>query len=215
MFVKRMTDEQEAALYSTAAQVRDMLDVTGLPWCLSHGSLLGAWRHHGIIPWDDDLDFWFPRDHTRILEYEVKKRGWSYARLSPFLAKIWDDRQAIHQSYPNHPWKWPFCDITLYDVISQNTVLIEWGRHTRFAPFHRDKLLPTQLCPFGPLILPVPNCPEIFLGAIYPEWNTRPTSSDRSHIYGRMYDEPSERIPIKELVMKFPLFNVGLAIPLI
>jgi lipopolysaccharide cholinephosphotransferase len=64
-----MRENQQAALeiMKSVAQLCRELD---LRYYLAYGSLIGAIRHEGFIPWDDDLDIWMPRaDYRKLIAY--------------------------------------------------------------------------------------------------------------------------------------------------
>lgn len=48
--------------------VTDICDANGIQWWLSSGTLLGAARHQGFIPWDDDLDIVLLKHDCKRLE---------------------------------------------------------------------------------------------------------------------------------------------------
>ena len=69
-----MENTQEVIKQIWAAE-QEILDVIhevctshGLRYTLAYGTLIGAVRHNGFIPWDDDIDLMMPReDYERLL----------------------------------------------------------------------------------------------------------------------------------------------------
>ena len=61
-----------------------------LRYCLLCGTLLGAVRHHGFIPWDDDIDIVMPREDYDRLKETVRKEA-----VSPWISFI------DYQSFPD------------------------------------------------------------------------------------------------------------------
>lgn len=49
--------------------LRSVCQANGLRYSLTGGSLIGAVRHQGFIPWDDDIDIMMPRpDYDRLVQ---------------------------------------------------------------------------------------------------------------------------------------------------
>ncbi|MBR1666848.1 MAG: LicD family protein [Bacteroidaceae bacterium] len=77
--MKEMTtaEIQEVSL-DILRDVHDFCIKNNIKYTLQGGTLLGAVRHKGFIPWDDDIDIAMPRpDYDRFLETYKSRKGYT------------------------------------------------------------------------------------------------------------------------------------------
>ena len=56
--------------------IRDICDRHGIDYWLDGGTCLGAVRHSGFIPWDDDIDFAMRKEDSKCFTEILKKNCW-------------------------------------------------------------------------------------------------------------------------------------------
>ena len=61
-------DELKKIELSIMKKVHQFCEENGIWYVLSYGTLIGAIRHSGFIPWDDDIDIGMLRSDLTILE---------------------------------------------------------------------------------------------------------------------------------------------------
>ncbi len=99
--------EYKAILLQTMKDFIRLCDQQHLTYTVFAGTLLGAVRHHGLIPWDDDIDVAMPRpdyeklmslrDHLPLPSYELldfHTPGYHlpFAKFAHTGSTIWEER---------------------------------------------------------------------------------------------------------------------------
>ena len=87
--LKKLNDwENRKCQLNILNQLKEICEANGLRYYLAYGTLLGAVRHKGYIPWDDDMDVFMPIDDMLKLE-KLLKNDSRFRLLSQFNTEIY------------------------------------------------------------------------------------------------------------------------------
>ncbi len=80
------TEETKSVELGILSDIADFCDSHGLKYYLAYGTLIGAVRHKGFIPWDDDIDIQMPRDdYNKLIKiFNEENEGKHLKLISPY-----------------------------------------------------------------------------------------------------------------------------------
>lgn len=76
--------EVQKIIWNIMKNTKKYLDENNIEYFMLGGTLLGAVRHKGFIPWDDDIDIGIPRDQYEEFINEIQKYLPEYLTLYTF-----------------------------------------------------------------------------------------------------------------------------------
>jgi lipopolysaccharide cholinephosphotransferase len=153
------------ALYQLLKDVHDAMDICQVPYWIEAGTLLGAIRHGGFIPWDDDID----------IQVEALSQNDLVEKVLPLLAHIGYKIDAFpdeggfkifmtsSQFHKEESETFPACDI-LFAREKQKGALSIWGSN---KVMYLKNIYPLRIYGFGPLRVWGPGSPLSYLDHCY------------------------------------------------
>jgi len=183
-FERQMTPAEQSSVLNALARLVSVCDELGMVYMLYGGALLGSYRHHDMVPWDDDADFlvgWTDRRrlHAALADLEPDYVTVEYGER----LKFWLSTGSLRHQTAWVSWQWPYVDISFYE---ENATHI-WDAGPEFRDYYvysKSMVFPTHLRPFAGLWLPAPRDTLAFLVAMY---------SGKRHCSTAFYSHKSEQ----------------------
>jgi len=149
-----------AWVYHLARSITEVFERHGIHYSIEGGTAIGALRHHGLIPWDDDLDIGvLEEDEDKLLGpvSEDLKQNYSITWTKDYSADykffgISDQNSAVLDYMKEENYRYPFADIFIY-VYNQTQNKFRyrniWGKWIKAGIRSMDLSGGTKLVPFG------------------------------------------------------------------
>lgn len=180
-FERRPGDENHLGVAKVALrEIVETLNEANILWWVDCGTLLGAYRYGGIIPWDHDIDI-----AILLPDFENARRAFNRLDSNKYMVQDWSGRE-----FPKTFFKiyiretGDMIDIYFYDIdarkqlcsyifsMDQSIFFFDWWktRERRFTvPVAFEHLFPLKKAHFDGIDVFVPSHPTHFLQRYYGE----------------------------------------------
>ncbi|XP_064646015.1 uncharacterized protein LOC135499273 [Lineus longissimus] len=214
-FKPLMTAEETKQYMELFEVFHNVTEESNISYFIDSGTLIGAFRHGGFIPWDDDIDVQIHENDTDKLISALKSQAPKYEHYVWTSEDEGESENVVNMKFfpadgkiinskrfpAGCKWKWPFMDIFFYKMNSKWISLST----SRIYAYPKEVFFPHDLVRFENLLVYAPRLPEVIFNLEYnlsecisPRYNHR--EEDHFPV------EQDKKVPCKELE-RLPLFN--------
>ncbi len=215
-------------LIQTFVSLMESANVTSVMY---FGTLLGSYRMHNLLPWDDDVDLMIKYDdickavnavkasseHRAFTNYNPYQHPKPYHRVDfeeVDCEELWPDNVfhnfkffGINSTQTSSKWSWPYIDVYLYG--ENETHVWPLDRKIESYPHMyvaRRRFYPLTKRPFGPLWLPSPRDVQFCLTTLYGDFERTCVGNYWNHREERK-GRGGGRIKCEDLRSHYPYVN--------
>ena len=160
LVVSKKNDRTLKLIFEKFVRTAESENVT---YFMFYGTLLGAFRYRGRIPWDDDIDVLVP---SRLQDKILTRFN---ERLQPefVIIETGDETRSLKMFSPSHSvamwdktWRWPFLDIAFYE--ENETHIWDTFRADSHRKYSKSDVFPLSRLVFEGTVAYAPhNVPDI------------------------------------------------------
>ena len=177
------------------------METYNITYSIDGGSLLGIYRHHGPIPWDDDFDVIVNIDQKDMVHKALETLKDDYiVNKWPGKEGRWKlySKEDSRQTFKSKKWRWPFLDIFwfkdkgeyIHDIFKRKDL-------------KREHFYPLRKRPFGHLNIYAPCNVAAKLKVNKIDWNFC-VSSRYNHRKEVFIKGPLAKVPCEKLYQYYP-----------
>ncbi|XP_070184079.1 uncharacterized protein [Littorina saxatilis] len=149
-----LTPYEKAQLLLALDVFTRVCDAAGVTYFVFEASLMGVRRHHGMVPWDDDIDIVVNASQWREL-HAVLSSVPGFELFAPSDVQ-WKFYLSASHAFPDKPFKFPYLDIFFFSEDEEFLWAITHGlKHDLVNP--KTDIFPLLRRPFEGRLVQVPN----------------------------------------------------------